>query len=169
MTVERIERTERFDRVLLFIAQRGGRYQRNLAAFADEVGIPLSTFRKILNRAVELKLLEVTRTSHPTIGAGRLPNAYALRIGYAEWIARREQILADADARKEAAKAGKARNAVQARRDAAAPLDPVLTRPEPSAGHTAPQPFRPVTTIEHDYRAPLSDIDVDAWALDFEV
>jgi hypothetical protein len=167
MTVERVERTERFDRVLLFLSQRGGRYQRNQDAFAEEIGIPLSGLRKILGRAVELKLIEVVRSSHPTIGVGRLPNTYVLRIGAIEWQARREEIIASADERKAKAKVGKRRQEARDRAESSAPLDPLLTRAAPTP---APAPPRSgVTATDFHYVAPHADLDVDAWAVDFEL
>lgn len=162
-TMQRIETTDKFDSMLRFISEKGGRYQRAAEDFAKELGFALATFRKYVARAEELRILEVVRTSHPVIGVGRLPNTYRLKVTLAEWIASRDTFIEAMDQRRADERSNVARARSRARREPAAPLgdeipEQMLTRPV-QTGFVAPPP--------PDYSAPGSDIDVDAWAADW--
>lgn len=163
----RLERTERFDRVLIFLRDKGGTYQRRLEDFAGDVELTMNSLRAVLRRLEEHKLIRIEATASPVIGSGRFPNTYKLlvtpeswwkrREGYLEGLAHKKQAVA-LSIRHEAERAILAAERAQARqeRDRKAEL---LVLERRAALLPAPAPLEVVYEP-----VPAGELDVDAWA-----
>jgi hypothetical protein len=156
-----LELTERFDRVLLYLKAKGGEYQRALPDFGAEVGLPEKTLGKILRRAEKHGIIRITKTSHPIIGVGRLPNTYKLLCTPESWFERRHDYfdgLAVKRGEVAIAREAEAKRAKLVARGVEAEKQRVLER---RAGVTPTVPPPPVRS---------GDLDVEAWidAFDFD-
>jgi hypothetical protein len=88
-----VELTERFERVFRWIEDHGGEYQRTLPHFAEDVGLNEKALQRIIARMERYGCVLIIRSGHPTLGMGRFPNLYRLRMTWDEWMERRPGIL----------------------------------------------------------------------------
>lgn len=86
--------TQRFIDFLEFIAAHHGRWMGTRVELAAALGLTISGLNSVTKRAEDLKVIVVTRHSHPVIGQGKLPNVYKLRVTPDEWRARGHEIVA---------------------------------------------------------------------------